>query len=74
MPGLTLPDGATVELPEGEPVGAVLPPEAIAARVDGQLRDLSHVPNADATVEPIEPTSDDGLPLGELRVGAVRQR
>ena len=60
VPRLTLPDGA-VELPEGEPVGAALPPEAIAARVDGRLRDLSHVPPADATAEPVEPASDDGL-------------
>ncbi len=35
VPRLSLPDGAHVELPEGEPVGAVLPPDAIAARVDG---------------------------------------
>ena len=48
MPKLTLPDGATTELPEGEPVGSVLPPEAIAARVDGQAVDLSFVPSADA--------------------------
>ncbi|HEV2951894.1 MAG TPA: threonine--tRNA ligase, partial [Actinomycetota bacterium] len=65
MPRLTLPDGAHVELPEGEPVGAVLTPEAIAARVDGVLRDLSFVPDAqeaaDSTVEPVEPASADGL-------------
>ncbi|HWL91768.1 MAG TPA: threonine--tRNA ligase, partial [Actinomycetota bacterium] len=65
MPRLTLPDGTHVELPEGEPVGAVLPPETIVARVDGALRDLSFVPDADgsadATVEPIEPASDEGL-------------
>ena len=40
MPTLTLPDGAHVELPEGEPVGAALPKGTIAARVDGELRDL----------------------------------
>ena len=61
MPRLTLPDGAQVQLPEGEPVGAVLPPEAIAARVDGELRDLSFVPGGDAAVEPIDPASEDGL-------------
>ena len=64
VPRLTL-DGAQVELPEGEPVGAVLPPTAIAARVDGVLRDLSHVPDADqpadSAVEPFEPASNDGL-------------
>ncbi|MBA3363424.1 MAG: threonine--tRNA ligase, partial [Actinobacteria bacterium] len=61
MPRLILPDGAHVELPEGEPVGAALPPEAIVARVDGSLRDLSYVPDADSTVEPVEPAADDGL-------------
>ena len=45
MPRLTLADGSATELPEGEPVGSVLPPEAIAARVDGELRDLSFVPD-----------------------------
>ena len=61
VPRLTLPDGAQVQLPEGEPVGAVLPPEAIAARVDGELRDLSFVPGGDAAVEPIDPASEEGL-------------
>ncbi len=45
MPDLRLPDGTTVNLPEGEPVGSALPPGAIAARVDGVLRDLSFVPD-----------------------------
>jgi len=48
MPTLTLPDGRTTELPEGEPVGSVLPEQAIAARVDGELVDLSFVPAGDA--------------------------
>jgi threonyl-tRNA synthetase len=61
MPRLTMSDGTIVELPEGEPVGAVLPPDAIAARVGGELRDLSFVPEGDISVEPIEPASDDGL-------------
>jgi threonyl-tRNA synthetase len=61
VPRLTLPGGTHVELPEGEPVGAVLPPEAIVARVDGALRDLSFVPSADASVEPTLPSSDEGL-------------
>jgi len=60
MPRLTLPDGP-VELPEGEPVGSVLGKSAIAARVDGELRDLSFVPTAAATVERVELASDDGL-------------
>jgi len=61
MPSLTLPEGLTVELPEGEPVGAALPKGTIAARVDGELRDLSFVPSEAAAVEPIDPRSDDGL-------------
>jgi threonyl-tRNA synthetase len=61
MPILRLPDGTTTELPEGEPVGSALPPSSIAARVDGELRDLSYVPNGEATVEPIEVRTDDGL-------------
>ena len=47
MPKIELAGGSTTELPEGEPVGTVLPPEAIAARVDGELVDLSFVPTTD---------------------------
>jgi threonyl-tRNA synthetase len=61
MPRLTLPDGTHAELPEGEPVGAVLPPDAIAALVDGQLRDLSYVPERETAVEPVDASSDEGL-------------
>jgi threonyl-tRNA synthetase len=61
MPNLTLSDGSHVELPEGEPVGSVLEAEAIAARVGGELRDLSFVPMADAGVESVAPSDDDGL-------------
>jgi threonyl-tRNA synthetase len=61
MPSVTLPDGSSVELPEGEPVASVLGQEAIAARVDGELRDLAHIPRAGAVVEPVTPADDDGL-------------
>ncbi len=61
MPTLTLPEDVRVELPEGEPVGAALPKGTIAARVGGEPRDLSFVPDDDAEVEPISPHSDDGL-------------
>ena len=61
MPKLTLPDGTVRELPEGEPVGAALPSSAIAARVDGELRDLSFVPSGDVAVEPVDVRTDDGL-------------
>ncbi len=61
MPRLQLPDAVNVELPEGEPVGAGLPKGAVAARVDGILRDLSYVPTADAEVEAVTSASEDGL-------------
>jgi len=61
MPTLRLPDGTSTELPEGEPVGSALPAAAIAARVDGELRDLSFVPNGDVAVEPLDLRTDDGL-------------
>ncbi len=61
VPRLQLPDAVNVELPEGEPVGAGLPKGAVAARVDGILRDLSFVPTADAEVEAVTPASEDGL-------------
>jgi threonyl-tRNA synthetase len=61
MPRLTMSDGTNVELPEGEPVGSVLPPDAVAARVGGVLRDLSFVPASDASLETIEPASEEGL-------------
>jgi len=54
-------DASTIELPEGEPVGSALPAGAVAARVDGELRDLAFVPEADSTVEPVVAASDDGL-------------
>jgi len=61
MPTLTFPDGRTTELPDGEPVGSVLPGQAIAARVDGELVDLSFVPPGDVKVEPVQAAEDDGL-------------
>lgn len=61
MPTIELSDGRVTELPDGEPVGTVLPPEAIAARVDGELVDLSFVPTADGKAEAILPVDPDGL-------------
>jgi threonyl-tRNA synthetase len=61
MPTIELTDGTTTELPEGEPLGSVLPPEAIAARVDGELVDLSFVPATDGKAEPVLPDDPDGL-------------
>jgi threonyl-tRNA synthetase len=61
MPRVARADGSHIELPEGEPVGSVLEPGAIVARVDGELRDLSFVPTGEVKVEPVGPSSDDGL-------------
>jgi len=61
MPTLRLPDGTSTELPKGEPIGSALPPGTIAARIDGELRDLSSVPSGDVAVEPIDVRTDDGL-------------
>src|SRR5205085_9576083 len=61
MPKIRLPDGKTVDLAEGEPVGSALDGSAIAARVDGQLRDLSYVPESESAVEAVDPSSADGL-------------
>ena len=58
---MKLTDGTETELPEGEPVGSALPAGAIAARVDGELRDLSFVPAADAAVEAVLRPPSDGL-------------
>jgi threonyl-tRNA synthetase len=61
MPTLHLPDGSSTALPDGEPVGSALPAGSLAARVDGELRDLSYIPAGDAVVEPIDVRTDDGL-------------
>jgi threonyl-tRNA synthetase len=61
MPKIEVADGRATELPEGEPIGSVLPPEAIAARVDGELVDLSFVPTTDGKAEPVLPGDADGL-------------
>jgi threonyl-tRNA synthetase len=61
MPQIELPDGHRVALPAGEPIGSILPPEAIVARFDGELVDLSFVPGRDGTVEPVTAEQPDGL-------------
>jgi len=61
MPKVQLPDGHDVALPEGEPLGSVLPPEALAARFDGALVDLSFVPDRDGKAEPVPAGEPDGL-------------
>jgi len=61
MPSIALSEGRVTELPEGEPLGSVLPPSAIAARFDGELVDLSFVPSGDGKAEPVEASEPDGL-------------
>ena len=61
MPRLITSDAREIDLPEGEPVGAVLPPEAVAARVGDALVDLSFVPSADAKADPVFAYEPDGL-------------
>jgi threonyl-tRNA synthetase len=60
MPAITV-ASSTVELPEGEPLGGALPPDAVAARFDGALVDLSYVPTVDGEATPVPPGSEDGL-------------
>ena len=61
MPQIELPDGHRVVLPEGEPIGSVLPPTTIVARFDGELVDLSFVPGRDGKGEPVTADEPDGL-------------
>ncbi len=61
MPRIELADGRSTDLPEGEPIGSVLPPDAIAARLDGELVDLSFVPVADGAAEAVLAPEADGL-------------
>src|SRR5437588_53735 len=61
MPRITFHDGKQAELPEGEPIGSVLPPGSIAANVGDRLVDLSWVPDRDVRVEPVSGAEPDGL-------------
>jgi threonyl-tRNA synthetase len=61
MPRIALADGTTTDLPDGEPLGSVLTPDAIAARFDGELVDLSFIPVGDGTTEAVLPSDPDGL-------------
>jgi threonyl-tRNA synthetase len=69
MPTFRLPHNAVVERPAGTTAGEVLAagPDAantkkcVAAKVDGQVVDLSRKLSADATVEPVMPGTPEGL-------------
>ncbi len=61
MPKLTLPGGEIREVAEGSRLGDVLSGDAVCARVDGVLTDLSSAVDRDATVEPVLASEPDGL-------------
>ena len=69
---VTLPDGSAEARQSGETVGEIIASQggdtlasAVAARVNGQMVDLSHPVDEDASIEVIDITSADGL--GVLR-------
>ena len=61
MPRIAFADGTSRDLPDGEPLGSIVPVGAIAARFEGELVDLSFVPEADGTAESIAPGDPEGL-------------
>ncbi len=70
MAKVTLPDGSTLETAEGitakqlaEQIGPGLAKAAVAARINGQLVDLSTPVNGDAAVQIITPEDDEGLEI-----------
>jgi threonyl-tRNA synthetase len=67
---VTLPDGSKIEFPGpvafidvARRIGPRLAKDAIGAKVDGQMADLSHTLDHDAKVEIILPASADGLEI-----------
>ncbi|MEE9370951.1 MAG: threonine--tRNA ligase, partial [Sedimentisphaerales bacterium] len=70
MAKITLPDGSTLEVADGttakqlaEQIGAGLAKAAVAAKVNGQLVDLSTPITADADVQIITPKDNEGLEI-----------
>ncbi|WP_405230108.1 threonine--tRNA ligase [Lentisalinibacter sediminis] len=70
MPSITLPDGSKREfdkpvtgLDVAESIGRKLAKDAVAIRVDGELRDLTREIPGDAAVEIVTRDSEDGLEL-----------
>jgi threonyl-tRNA synthetase len=61
MPRVTTSETDSHDAERGSPVGDVLPSDAICARVDGELVDLSWPVEADVTAEPVFPGDPDGL-------------
>jgi len=61
MPKVTVSGADPREVAEGSAVGEVLPTEAICARVDGRLVDLTWPVTADVDVSPVLASEPDGL-------------
>jgi threonyl-tRNA synthetase len=61
MPKVTLPDGHVKDIEAGSPVGEVLPGDALCARVNGNLVDLSWPVSEDVSVEPVMASGPEGL-------------
>jgi len=61
MAKVTLPGGEVREVEPGSAVGEVLAGDAVCARVDGQLVDLSYLVQDDMVVEPVTASEPDGL-------------
>jgi threonyl-tRNA synthetase len=71
---ITLPDNTTCEFPDAvtasavaQRIGARLAKEALAAKIDGQLRDLSALVDHDAKIEIVTPRSDPAASLELMR-------
>ena len=76
MPNITLPDGSVrsfeaavsgSEVAAG--IGRKLEKDAVAIRVNGELRDLTTTLESDASVEIITRTSDDGCAYLRVALG-----
>jgi len=70
MARVTLPDGSTIEIADGstaeqlaEQIGPRLAKAAVAARINGQLVDMSTPINGDMSLEIITPKDPDGLDI-----------
>src|SRR5437867_2031542 len=61
MPKVTLPDGETVQVAAGTAAADLLGDDAICARADGVLVDLSWPVEDDVSLEPVAPNGPEGL-------------
>ena len=70
MPKVTLPNGSILEVENGstakqaaEKIGPALAKAALAAKINGELKDLSTPINSDVKIEIITPKSDEALEI-----------